>query len=260
VREALQGGADPDARAGGRRALERALQINHMPSVHRLLEAGARPDMDDVTRAINLENAALLQAMLDAGFDVESPHPRYGYTALYLAANLDRGESLSVLLAAGADVDRRLDLWEGMGGNRGVTAVWGVRSPEVLDILLEAGADPDPADERGVTPLMLTALTRLGGERCWALTRRLLAAGADPEARTKDGKSVLDLLELQIHVYERAIDGEWSECRALARELEESLDIGSGQDTVEALREAPPEHIGTMVSGMRELAELFRGI
>lgn len=119
--------------------------------------------MDDLTRRIDVDDAALLQAMPDAGCDVDSVYPRYGYPALYLAVHLDRRESLSVLLSAAANVNRRFDLWEGMGGTRGATALWGVRSPEVLDVLLEAGADPDPADERGVTPLMLTALTRLGG-------------------------------------------------------------------------------------------------
>ncbi len=170
VRGAVAAGADVDARDPRKRTLDRtplwlAVARGHELVVQALLDAGAdaeSPDRPDSTSGMG-------EPAMRESFDTDDVG--FGMTPLALAAVLDRVGCADFLLAAGADREAR----DGRGFScLQLAALNG--SLWVLKSLLRAGADPSRSG-RGDTPLMLAA-----GYQHTDCVSALLAAGADPNA------------------------------------------------------------------------------
>lgn len=159
--------------------------------------------------------AQVVELLLKAGANPDD-RGEEGVTALYLAAQNGRSETLDALLAAGADprlaagdgdtpllvsafhghteVARRLidaggfaDVARGGDGFTPLLAAAQENRPAVLDVLLAAGADPRRTDDEGRSALA-TASYRGHGE----IVKQLLGAGADADqSRVRDGVAPL---------------------------------------------------------------------
>jgi ankyrin repeat protein len=169
--------------------------------------AGATP----MRLAATHGNARMIEALLDAGVDVDAPLTKDGDTPLMMVARTGAADSVEVLLERGADVDAR-ESWAGT-----TALMWAVseRHPDVVGILIEHGADLQirskiiaVANSRGVegtvpveaepdaepvgyanggfTPLMFAAR-----EGQIEAARLLITAGADVNTLAADGKNAL---------------------------------------------------------------------
>lgn len=133
-----------------------------------------------VSAAAEVSTAEALDALLARYPDLLTRFREDGWSALHLAAFYARPETVSLLLARGADpalVSRNATantpLHAGIAGTIDVA---------VLTHLLEAGSDVNATGGHGVTPLHLAAAR---GDR--TVADLLLARGADPRARMEDG-------------------------------------------------------------------------
>jgi hypothetical protein len=163
----------------------------HTTAVHRLLSAGANPNIrdpeDDGTAlhaAITDDNEEIVAALLAANADPNLQDDE-GTTPLALAVTRTDDNTLAIvkhLLSAGAN-PRAAD-------RHGLTPLHQTADiedhEEILSVLLAAKADVNAVAVRDVTPLMVAA--GAGIENNVAL---LLAAGAKIEARDAEGVSVL---------------------------------------------------------------------
>ena len=163
----------------------------HTGAIHRLLAAGANPNVrdpeDDTTAlhaAVSDDNEEAIIALLAARADPNLQDDE-GTTPLAQAVTRTDENALAIvnhLLAGGAD-PRAAD-------RHGLTPLHQTADiedhEEILSVLLAAGADVNAVAVRDVTPLMVAA--GAGIENNVAL---LLAAGAKIEARDDDGLSVL---------------------------------------------------------------------
>lgn len=170
----------------------------------------------DYFRAINVDNARRVQALLDAGFDPNTVNEQ-GQVGLYLAL---RDRSPKVMAALLADPKTRVDATNAAGetplmmaalrGNldgvqrlleRGAAlnrAGWtplhyAATGPEtrLVALLLERGAQIDAPSPNRSTPLMMAA--RYGPE---ASVDLLLARGAQLQARNDQGLDAADFARL----------------------------------------------------------------
>ncbi len=140
------------------------------------LRAGESPLAD----AVEIQNAAKVQTLLDGRADVNAPQAD-GMTALHWATWLDDVETAKRLVAAGGDAK---------AANRyGVTPLAVActnGNGEIVELLLAAGNDPNAALAGGETALMTAARTgRL------APIKALLARGANVNARERKGQTAL---------------------------------------------------------------------
>ncbi len=131
----------------------------------------------------------LVQALLDAGADIEAAGAwvgrtvlTRGFTPLLLSLEAGHTDVAALLIRAGARLD--------VADETGVTSLMlAARSAEAMvPRLLEGGADPDARDEEGWTVLMHAVAVGPAGA-----VAALLAVGADPEPRSADGESALSL-------------------------------------------------------------------
>jgi len=104
-----------------------------------------------------------------------------GRTLLHRACEAKQAKTVSVLVAAGADVNSR------DGGGTTPLLATDADATDILEILLTAGADPNAANEHGSAPLHAAAL-----KYNYRSIRSLLKNGANPTLRNRDGKSPLD--------------------------------------------------------------------
>jgi ankyrin repeat protein len=150
----------------------------------------------------------------------------FGASPLFLAALAGDCDNIALLLAKGADPNRRMDvlgmfpsspLFTAVGfgdsavvqallqggadiherDNDGMTALhWAVvaHHPEAVKALLTAGADVNAVDHFGYTPLLYAATIDFGDAETATM---LLQAGADPNIKDKKGNTALT----QAHEY-----------------------------------------------------------
>ena len=121
---------------------------------------------------------ALLESMVQAGLPVNLADTDRN-TLLMLACYHGHAETARMLLARGADVDRR--------NSRNQTPLGGVAFkgfPDVARLLLQHGAEIDADNGNGMTPLMFAEM--FGRTEVAAILRE---AGADARARSRYGLS-----------------------------------------------------------------------
>lgn len=155
-------GADLEARdSGGRTPVHVAAFASNDAALRALAEAGADMNAlegqayDVVTIAAVADDPDLMSLAIDLGNDPGLTTSPYDGTALIAAAHLGHDEVVRRLIAAGAPLDHVNNLgWTAL-----IEAVilgdGGPPHQRVVEALLEAGADRDLADRQGRTPLDL---------------------------------------------------------------------------------------------------------
>lgn len=153
-------------------ALYGAAGRNHDVFVTRaLLAAGANPnDNESLYHATEAADGTLAKLLLNAGAHVT------GSNALFRALDMDRPETVRLLLAHGGDPNEA-----GPHGLPLLHAIHRRRSPEIIDILLDAGADPSARNQHGISAYRLAHCLGLT-----EVTERLLQAGAIDDSRPDD--------------------------------------------------------------------------
>ena len=159
VEALIRAGADPEATFSGFTPLHAALASRQRPHsvVEALLDAGADTGFRSPDGQLPIHRAArradggeLISLLAAAGADVNARATEMRETALHIAAghNSNR-EVIDALLAAGANTEVR--------SNAGQTPLhWSVifaRSTTGLEALLAAGADPNVVDVLGLLPI-----------------------------------------------------------------------------------------------------------
>lgn len=93
-------------------------------------------DIDDITKAIKAGDVAKVEAMLAAGFDVNTPLTGSKSTPLLVAAAHPKKEKMiSVLIAAGADVN-----YKNTKGKTALKYAKDNKARSIMDMLKAAGA------------------------------------------------------------------------------------------------------------------------
>ncbi len=137
-----------------------------------------------LAEAAAIDDAERVRAHLAAGAAIDSFTPD-GYTPLQLAAFFGAPHALSVLIAAGADLNV-------VAANpmriQAIHAATANRHSEIARTLIGAGADVNTAQRHGWTPLHTAALH---GDA--ELVTALLAAGASADTPNDDGRTPADL-------------------------------------------------------------------
>ncbi len=171
--------------------------------VKRLLAAGAKVDaapMPMASRAMQLAaetgNTAIIQMLLNAGADVESPNAE-GQTALMSVARTGNVEAAKLLLKHGAKVNAA----EKFGGQTALMWAAARRHPEMVELLASKGADVNAraivrSFERHITVEQRYKNTHTGGltpllyavrENCKACVEVLIKRGANILLPDPDG-------------------------------------------------------------------------
>ncbi|MCB9750008.1 MAG: ankyrin repeat domain-containing protein [Myxococcales bacterium] len=167
-------------------ALAAAASAGRLQVVRALLAARAPLDQRSsygrtaLILAIEGDHDAVVEALIDAGADLELADELMERTPLETAAYHKRSAALQRLLRAGADPNHGNPLSTLCASVMGATHEHDVRA------LLDAGAVLDAPGERGRTPLLSAA--RWHGV---APVRALLDAGADVRAAAEDGETCL---------------------------------------------------------------------
>ena len=192
-----------DVQKIGPKALNSAVQRNHLQEVRLLLELGVSPQMQKGDYRSLLGDAAgngdmeLVKLLVDHGASLDDQDGQ-GLTALSWAAYCRRQDVCNFLLDRGA----RIDLKDQRGGTALSHAAFAGNAPDIVERLLKMGANPRETDSSGA-PLLLsmqnfvppranetafpgivhdseTAKAQLA--RTARVTTLLLEAGADPNA------------------------------------------------------------------------------
>ncbi|MDE2874096.1 MAG: ankyrin repeat domain-containing protein [Gemmatimonadota bacterium] len=200
----VEAGADVnDRNERGETVLERALRSpadRVAGVVRRLLDLGADATEPGLMwqAAVQDDNAEVITVLLAAGADVNPPT---GSAPLHGAARGGGPGVIEALVAAGAEVDAR--------GGRGMTPLHQAverKKPDNVTALLEAGADVHLRMEDGDTPLHMAAVwPRRFGSRDddprpdTLMVIALVAAGADVNARNDRGETPLHVASRNRH-------------------------------------------------------------
>lgn len=170
-------GADVNAQGGDDFAspLHVAAEMDHIPLVRLLLDSGARIDPRDrlgrtpAVRAMQRGHRNLVSILIAAGAEVD----------LHLAAYLGDVTIAKRLIETGTDVNIRDDL-------DNTPLHYAARSGQaaVADVLIANGAEVDAEDEHGNTPLHLAT-------KHVEVTKVLVDHGADLNARDQGGRTAL---------------------------------------------------------------------
>ena len=180
---------------------------SHRPTVGILRRFGVFPD-ESTARRDNSPTALLIEAakngdlgevarLLDAGLPPDVFLAKNDQrTALSWAANYNRFDVVDLLLARGADINRRSEVF----GEHLLHSLAGRYQPtrdnevgrvaaQIISKLVARGAIVDIRKKDGTTPLMIAAQCGVTGPN----TAALLEAGADINARNAAGLSVLGI-------------------------------------------------------------------
>jgi ankyrin repeat protein len=159
-----------------------------------------------ILQAVGDPGLSSLRALLDAGADPNAVHPTIGNTPLYNACFGDQLDAVELLLARGADPNKRMRYCSPVDGRieNDVVALMFARSEGVVAALLAAGADPHAQDDRGRTPLMRSVLSGTIGQ-----VKLLIKAGAVVAQRDKSGATAADVVRARLawhHKYQGSLN------------------------------------------------------
>jgi ankyrin repeat protein len=194
VRGLLAAGADPryekeegEGGANGFFPLYVASQEGYIDVMQALLEAGAdvnqvlgQYSISSLYQAAAFNQSRAIALLVRNGGDVNLASFR-GSTPLYIAAQIGRKEAVIALLEAKAAVNQ--------ADNDGVGPVYMAAQrgrADVLKLLIEAGGDVNQLREGGVSPLMMASAQ--GQVEC---VKILLSAGADALHKADNGATAL---------------------------------------------------------------------
>lgn len=132
--------------------------------VKRLLEEDVDPNVRDADGETALFAAAssmrgdTVQALLDAGAEVNAANSRNGWTPLMIAAFFGAVDGVRLLLQAGADVNATNQY-----GETALLQATFQGQDEVVKLLLAAGADVAPRNDKGFTALRAAKYKKFTG-------------------------------------------------------------------------------------------------
>jgi ankyrin repeat protein len=181
---------DAQSRFGRTPLLVASAYAGNLESVELLLQAGAKATDQDqfgetaLTSASKRGDAAVVEALIEAGADIHAAGGFGGRTPLEWAAEEGSPETIACLLKHGAGKNPK--------SLQGALFNAAVRGPvQAVKLLLESGAKPNgPAGFGGYTPLMGAAYSE---NVDLETVKLLLAAGADVNARAPTGETALSL-------------------------------------------------------------------
>ena len=148
-----------------------------------------------ILEAVGRADLSRLAALLDAGADPNTVHPTVGNSPLYNACFSDRVDVVHLLLARGADPNKRLVYCSPVDGRveEDLVALMFARSEGVAAALLAAGADANAQDKQGRTPLMRAVLAGTVEQ-----VRLLISSGARVSARDHKGSTAADAVQARL--------------------------------------------------------------
>jgi ankyrin repeat protein len=220
VRALLQQKADVNApQVDGATALHWAVERNDLELTDLLMSAGAQVSAANKAGATPLllatinGNAVIIERLIAAGADPNTPLTKSADTALMMASRTGKVEAVKVLLDHGAQVNAK-ETWGGT-----TALMWAVseRHSDVVKLLIERGADVNSKSNfvpsasgrgfEGTTPVgakpnqgieefasgLLTPFMFAAREDDIESARLLVKAGADVNAIGGDGKDALGL-------------------------------------------------------------------
>ena len=156
-----------------KRQFIRAIHRGNVRSAKELLSAGLAPTADLVEDAVFFNKPNILQALIEAGANIQAPSVRgLKETPLFLAARFGHLEALKILLRAGADPKAQM--------GRGNTPLHQAHNDRIVHALLEAGANIHAKNSVGRTPLHKARNERV--------VRALIEAGANLHAKNSYGE------------------------------------------------------------------------
>jgi len=164
-----------------------AAEHRHVGMIKTLVAAGAgtsrvnRTGIPVVAVAAQMGFTDVVDEPSKRGADLNQQSSKDGSTALMLAAESGKAETLRFLLAHNVPVDQR------DRANR-TALIYGATNPEVVQLLLAAHGNPDVAGNNGVTALMEAAARNVPGS-----VEILLKGGADRSKKNTDGMTALDV-------------------------------------------------------------------
>ncbi|MEJ2601157.1 MAG: ankyrin repeat domain-containing protein [Anaerolineales bacterium] len=132
-------------------------------------------------------NAGAIRLLLDRGADPDIPN-LIGRTPLVNAAVWGKTNSLKALLGYGANVNS-IELW----GGTALDAARDDNNYENVKLLIEAGADVNARDVDGNTPLMKAVLNKQAD-----IEKLLLQNGADPNVKNNYGHTLEDMRRMSM--------------------------------------------------------------
>jgi len=187
----------------------------------------AKPE-SELKKAIKRGESETVRQMISAGLDVNSELPAK-VTALEFALAEEQGEIVWELLGLGAKPRKQKN-------DNLLLDAPKFRDLKLLRHLVDLGADVHAGDRSQQTPLLCAASAGF-----FDAVRFLLDLGADPQARTKNGKSIFQLVERTRHVCSTLLpesDGEVAELfRFQLRDLDRIEDLLNSTLTPEQVDE-----------------------
>jgi len=135
-----------------------------------------------------------IQLMLRLGAYINNTKTQNGYTALFLAMQADKFDTVRLLYKLGADINAEIDLTQeyyssiAAGNYTPLLFLIETNKTEMFDVLLSLGADINHSNSAGLTPLHQAVK-----KNCKAIAWRLLLANAIVDAKSKTGVTPLML-------------------------------------------------------------------
>ena len=149
------------------------------------------------------DNLEMVKYLVSQGANVNASD-KDGYTPLLLAAAVSGNlETVKYLISKGADVDAEIDSGTRRGHTALMLAALRAQDLEMVKYLVRKGADVNASDKDGRTVLELINLYEV--KDSFRMTKYLVSQGADVNAKDNDGFTVLDFADGRIAGYLRSV-------------------------------------------------------